>query len=180
MKHGGLPMKLSFLSPIRRVISPRRWMRMPLVLGAVIALVLGLGAGTAYAYFTSTGHGSGAASAGTASPVTVVQASGTVNSKLYPGASADLLVELNNPNSYSVNIVGVTAGTGTVTGTSGVSTCTNTEVTVPTQTGLSIAVAPGNGILVHIPNGVAMGTTPDSGCQGATFQVPVTITVQKG
>ena len=180
-------MKLSFLSPIRRAMSPRRWMRMPLVLGAVVALVLGLGGGTAFAYFTSSGHGSGVASTGTPQSVTVVQATGTVTNKLYPGdATGDLLVELDNPNSYPVNIVGISPGTGSVTVLGGSGTCTTTGVTVNTLTGLSgLAVAsdptpPNNPVSVVVPSAVSMSAASSNGCQGVTFQVPVTITVHKG
>jgi hypothetical protein len=172
-------MKRSLLARVRRALSPRRWVRKPLLFGAVVALVVGLGAGTAFAYFTGLGSGSGAASVGTVQSVTVLPATGTVTNLLYPGASGDLLVELDNPNSYPVTIVGIT-GNGTVTGSNGVGTCTTTGVTVPTQTGLSVTVASGSNVSVVIPDGVSMGTSSDSGCQGATFQVPVTITVEKG
>ena len=172
-------MKRSFLARVRRALSPRRWLRMPLVFGSVVALVVGLGAGTAFAFFTGVGSGSGTASVGTAQSVTVLAASGTVTNQLYPGVSGDLLVELDNPNSYSVDIISIT-GNGTVTGSGGVGTCTTTGVSVPTQTGLSIVVAPGSDVTVVIPNGVSMDATSDSGCQGATFKVPVTITVHKG
>jgi hypothetical protein len=176
---GGTPSR-SFFLRVRRALSPRRWRQAPLVFGAVLALVVGLGAGTAYAFFTGVGNGSGAASVGTTKSVTVDQiVSGSVTNKLYPGTSGDLKLELDNPNSYPVTIVGITSN-GTVTGSGGVGTCSTTGVTVPTQTGLSISVASGTGVFVVIPNGVFMGATSDSGCQGATFQVPVTITVEKG
>jgi hypothetical protein len=171
-------MKRSLLVRVRRAVSIRRWLRMPLVFGAVVALVVGLGAGTAFAYFTSSGSGSGTSSVGTVQSVTVIEASGSVTNKLYPGASGDLLVELDNPNSYSVNIVGIT-GNGTVTGSSGIGTCSTTGVSVLTNNSLSIVVASGSNVSVVIPNGVSMDAASDSGCQGATFQVPVTITVHK-
>lgn len=160
-------------------VSPRRWLRTPLIFGSVVALVVGLGAGTAYAFFTGVGTGSGTASVGNIQSVTVdLIASGTVTNKLYPGNSGDLKLKLDNPNSYPVTIVGIT-GNGTVTGSSGTGTCSTTGVTVPTSNALSIAVASGSGVFVVIPNGVSMDATSDSGCQGATFQIPVTITVHK-
>lgn len=172
-------MMRSFFTRVRRALSPRRWRQAPLVFGSVIALVLGLGAGTAYAYFTGVGTGSGTTSVGTVQSVTVdVIASGTVTNKLYPGTSGDLKLKLDNPNSYPVTIVGITSN-GTVTGSGGIGTCSTTGVTVPTNNALSITVASGTGVFVVIPNGVSMGATSDSGCQGATFQVPVTITVHK-
>jgi hypothetical protein len=111
--------------------------------------------------------------------VTVIEATGSAVNQLYPGASGDLLVKLNNPNSFPLTIVSV-SGNGTVTGAGGTGTCTTTGVTVPTQTGLNITVAAGNNVSVVVPNGVSMDLTSDSGCQGATFQIPITITVHKG
>lgn len=172
-------MMRSFFTRVRRAMTPRRWLRMPLVFGAVVALVVGLGAGTAFAFFTGVGTGSGTATVGTVLSVTVdVIASGTVTNKLYPGTSGDLKLKLDNPNSYPVTIVGIT-GNGTVTGSGGIGTCNTTGVTVTTNNALNITVASGSGVFVVIPSGVSMDATSDSGCQGATFQVPVTITVHK-
>jgi len=143
-----------------------------------VALVVGLGSGAAYAYWTSHGSGSGVASAGSTQSVTVVAASGTPSSLLIPGASADLLVELNNTNTYAVTITGISQN-GSVSAVGG-SGCTTTGVSVPTQTGLNISVASGTGVVVHVPNGASMSTASASGCQGASFQIPVTLTVHKG
>jgi hypothetical protein len=33
--------------------------------------------------------------------------------------------------------------------------------------------------VIHVPNGASMNTNSASGCQGATFQIPVTLTVQR-
>lgn len=152
--------------------------RRSLVVGTVLALVLGLGAGAAFAYFTSSGSGSGAASVGTVSPVEVVAASGSVANKLYPGTSGDLKVQLNNPNSYPVTIVGLAPGTGAVTVSGASGTCASTGVTINSLSGLNVTVGTGSGS-VTIPNAVSMANTSDSGCQGATFQVPIVITVHK-
>jgi hypothetical protein len=151
---------------------------MPLLLGAVVALVLGLGAGAAYGYFTSTGHGSGTASTGTAASVTVNEATGTVSTPLFPGSTGDMLVSLTNPNSYAVTITSITLN-GTITPDSGHPSCTTAGVTLQTLTGLSINVTSGTDHL-DISNAVAMGASSSNGCQSATFQVPVTITMQKG
>jgi hypothetical protein len=152
--------------------------RIPLLVGAVVALVVGLGAGSAFAYFARPMHDHGAAGAGMARSVTVMQSTGTVATTLYPGGSADLLVQIDNPNNFPVTIVSVT-GSGSVTSSGGIGNCTTTGVTVPAQKGLSIAVAPGSDVAVHIPDGVSMGPTSSSGCQGATFNVPVALTVQQ-
>jgi hypothetical protein len=151
-----------------------------LLVGAVAALMLGLTGGAAYAYFTSSGSGSGAASTGAAQPVTVVAASGSVTNKLYPGASGDLHVQLNNPNSYQVTIVSLAPGSGPTTADAGHSGCTTTGVSGATLSGLNISVASGNNVQVTIPNGATMDATSLSACQGATFSVPISIAVHKG
>lgn len=149
------------------------------VLVGIIALVIAMGGGAAYAYFTTGGHGSGVAAVGTAQTVHVMTAAGTPSSSLQPGRSADLTLTLNNPNSYTVTISSISQnGSVTVVHPSG--TCNTTGVSIPTQTGLSVAVNPGSSVTVHISNGASMTASSDSGCQGAAFQVPVLITVQEG
>lgn len=172
-------MKLSPFSSLRRAMSPRRWLRMPLVLGAVIALVLGLSGGAAYAYFTSSGSGSGVATTGTVQSVTVLGATGTVSAPLYPGdSSGDLLLKITNPNSFTLTLTTITLNSA-ATPDSGHSSCTTTGVSLNNETGLSISVPTGTNTL-DITSSVSMSAASSSGCQGATFQLPVTITVQKG
>jgi hypothetical protein len=75
-------------------------------------------------------------------------------------------------------IVGIAQnGTATPEGGSGC-TSSNDGVTVPTQSGLSMSLAPGTQVL-HFSGAAAMSTSSSSGCQGATFDVPVTLTVQQ-
>lgn len=146
----------------------------------VAVALTGALAGGVYAYWKTSGSGSGSASVGTAQSVTVqAVASGTPASALQPGGSAELLVQLSNPNSYTVMLVGIAENGTTVTPVGG-SGCTsaNAGVSVPTQTGLTIPVAAGTNV-VHIPSGAAMSSGSASGCQGASFQIPVTVTVQR-
>lgn len=157
----------------------RRGRRAPLLVVVLVALVAGLGTGAAWASFSSDGSAHTTVSVGTAQQVTLVAATGTPSSLLRPGHSADLTLTLDNPNSFAVTITAIAQdGTPTVVGGS---TCTaaNAAVTVPSQTGLSVVVAPGTGVVVHIPGGGFMGATSADGCQGATFHFPVTITVVK-
>jgi hypothetical protein len=145
----------------------------------LLAVVVGIGSGLAWAYFSSRGAGSGGATVGTAQAVTVLATTATPSTKLYPGTSADLVVEIKNPNSSAVTIVAV-AGNGAVTPT-GASGCTaaNAGVAVANQTGLSTTVASGTDVTVHLPAAVAMSTASASSCQGASFQIPVSLTVQR-
>lgn len=150
-----------------------------MIVGLITFLGVGLVGGTAYAYFTSTAHGSGAASVGHVSGLTLMAASGSASSNLSPGGAADLVVTLNNPNSFPVTIVGTAPNGNAVVHAAGIGVCTNTGVTAAALSGLNVSVGTGSSVTVHIANGAAMSTSSDSGCQGATFEVPVTLTVEK-
>lgn len=166
--------------------------RARVVFGAAIPLVVGLAAGAAWAFVDGgSGSGSGTASAGTIQQVTVVAASGSPISSLLPGGEADLRVTINNPNSFSLEIVGVSQnGPVTVVGGTGCTsdggswpgiTLGNSGVSVPTESGISgVTFGPGNGVTADIPAAAAMSNSSASGCQGASFEVPVKLTVQKG
>ena len=153
-------------------------MRRSRLLAALAAVVvLGLAGGGAFAYFTSSGNGHGSGTDGTATTVTVqAVASGSPSSTLVPGGTADLIVQLQNPNTVAVKITGV-AQNGSATPVGG-SNCTtsNDGVSVPGQTGLSISVAPGTQV-VHVAGAASMALSSASGCQGASFDIPVTLTV---
>ena len=149
--------------------------------GALVAAVLGLGSGWAYAYVNSTGSGAGVAAVAQDPPLTMVAATGTPDSLLFPGHSADLTMTLDNPNDFALQIISIAPDPARpVTATGGEGECTNTGVAVVAQTGLDVLVASGNGVVVHLPQAVSMGTNSESGCQGATFDVPVLISVRKG
>lgn len=154
--------------------------RFLIALAAAVALSGAL-AGGVLAYWRTSGSGSGAASVGTAQSVTIqAVATGSPSTKLTPGNAADLLVQLSNANSYTVTLVGISqSGSGSVTVVGGTGcTAANASVSVPTVTGLTIPV--GSGVqVVHIPGGASMDATSNTGCQGASFQIPVTVTVQR-
>jgi hypothetical protein len=139
---------------------------------------LGLGGGTALAVWHTTGSGSGGAAVGNNSPVTLEATSGTPSSKLIPGGTADLLIQISNPNAFAVTLTGVSTN-GAVTSTVPACDSGGNGVSVPTQTGLSITIPSGSNQLVHVPAGIAMSSASVSACQGATFRAPVTITVRQ-
>lgn len=154
-----------------------------LVVGA-LALAVGITAGGAYSYWTASGAGSGSGDVDVAQAVTVVAAAQGPSVALVPGGTADLVLRLENPNGYPVRITGISQRGTTVTpvGATGPGTaCTgvNTGVSVPTQTHLDVPVASGADVTVHIEGAVAMSTSSASGCQGATFQVPVDVVVER-
>ncbi|MDA8309394.1 MAG: hypothetical protein M0Z46_02055 [Actinomycetota bacterium] len=152
---------------------------------AVTTLFLGLFAGTAYAYFSATGSGTGEVSVGHLQAVVVEHATATVTTRLFPGGTGTLDLSLTNPNTFSVTLIGVT-GDGPVTVTGGGSACTSGSATTPgtsgvsvegsLATGLSDTLAPGSTSLTFA-NGALMATSSNTTCQGATFHIPVAVTV---
>ena len=152
-----------------------RWL---LLIIPACCLVVGLGSGAAYAYFTASGHGTGSASTGSMQTVTISATTATPTSKLQPGGTADVTLEVTNPNNFSVTLVSV-VGSGTITVDSGHPGCTTTGVTFTDQTGLNTPISAGTTATIDLPGAATMTTASSAGCQGATFSIPVTISVEK-
>ncbi len=150
------------------------------VAALAVVVILGVMGGAAFAYFSSSGHGHGSGTDGTANAVTVqAVATGTPSSTLVPGGTSDLIVQVQNPNSQTVKVTSIAQnGSATPVGGSGCTTA-NDGVSVPGETGLSISVAPGTQV-VHVAGAASMALSSSSGCQGASFDIPVTLTVQEG
>lgn len=151
--------------------------RLSIAIVSVLALLSGVGAGGAYAYWTTSGAGNGPGTVGTPANVTVGAATATPASDLLPGGTADLVVQLSNPNAYAVTIIGISQ-TAAVTAVGGSCTGATSGVSVTTRTGLSVAVGPGVQT-IHIAAAAAMTTSSASACQDASFQIPVSITVSR-
>jgi len=150
--------------------------------------VISLGAGAAFAYWTNQGTGSGAVTTtGASSTVHVIAVTGgnDPSTRLAPGQTSELVLELSNLNAYPVTISSITqngdvtpnGGTGPGAACSGGAGGT-TGVSVPSQA-VSVVVASGGQVVVRIPAGASMNTSSASGCQGATFQIPVIVAVQR-
>ncbi len=172
----------------RRRPSPRPALRFLALACAVTFTFVALG-GPAFGYFTAlSGSGTAQQSTGTLQGVAILAATtGSPSSSLLPGDSADLLLKVTNPNPTTVTIIAVSQGGGvSVQGGSGCTgdpawpgTLGNSGVSVASSTGLSIPVAGVATAEVHVAAGAAMGVTSYSGCQGASFQVPVTVVVSQ-
>jgi hypothetical protein len=149
------------------------------VLGAVALVAAG---GTAYAYWGTTGVGSGAASAGQLQTLTtqaLVQAA-PGQQPLSPGGTADAVVRVSNPNPYDIQLYSVSsAGAATADGSH--PQCVTTGVSFQDQNPLAQPVTiPANATqTVTLPGSVSMGLTSDAGCQGAHFNLPLTLEVRK-
>jgi hypothetical protein len=139
--------------------------------------VLALGAvGLVYAAWTTNGSGSGYAKAGSSQALTTVDVSASTTATLYPGATGDVVLKINNPNSYPVRVTDVT-GNGAITVDSGhAAGCVTTGVTFTNQTGKTIDIAANSQTQVTLTGAAKMSNASDNGCQGATFTIPVTLT----
>ena len=161
----------------------RPWRRISIVIGAIVALMLGLGASSAFAYFTTHGSDTGSARNGTMLTVTVATA-GTPSAPLLPGGTGDVVFSVTNPNSFPVSLVGVTLKTGgTITPDSGHSGCMSTDalpvVTLNVPPGdLPVSIAAHTTMPIDLADAASMDLNATSNCQGATFTIPITITAQ--
>ncbi|GIV00567.1 MAG: hypothetical protein KatS3mg014_2182 [Actinomycetota bacterium] len=143
--------------------------------GLFLSLSVGLlfAAGIAFAAWTATGTGSGYAKATTAQPLTTVDVSATTPATLYPGATGDVLLRINNPNPYPVVVNDVT-GNGAITASN--PSCNVASVTFTDQTGLSLNVPASSAATFTLSGAVQMSTAANDDCQGATFTIPVALT----
>jgi hypothetical protein len=144
------------------------------VIGAAITLLVLGAVGLVYAAWTTTGSGSGYAQAGTAQALTTVDVSASTTATLYPGVNGDVLLRINNPNSYPVTVTTVTAN-GAITGIGGIAACTTTGVTFTTQSGQTLNVPASSAATFTLTGAAHMSNASDNGCQGATFTIPVSL-----
>jgi len=148
-------------------------------IGAGITLIVLCVAGLVYAAWTATGGGSGYAKATSAQALTTVDVSASTTATLYPGADGNVLIKINNPNPYPVQVTDVT-GNGAITADSGHSTCGSdaghpTGVTFSNQTGQTINVPASGSNQTTLTNAAHMSSASDDSCQGATFTIPVSL-----
>ena len=153
-----------------------------LTVALVVILALAAG-GAAYAGFSGTGLGTGSASTGSMQAVTITALTGgdQPSTSLVPGGSADVVVRVVNPNESPVQVFSVTADGG-VTADPAHSGCTSPAVTFTAPAApISPAVTvPGSSsVSFHLPGAASMGLSSQSACQGATFEIPVTLTARQ-
>ena len=148
----------------------------PVLAGSVLALLAG---GAAVAYYKSNVATSGTGSAATAATQAVtLNTTAAVSTGVYPGGpGADITISVTNPyaRAIAVNAIAIN-GTITIAGASG--TCTTTGLAIAAPTQLPVSVPASTTLSVTLTSVVKMGLTADSGCQGATFTIPLQVTGQ--
>jgi hypothetical protein len=178
----------------RRQVAGRRVSRV--VLAMAVAVAACLSAGAAYAYFTTTGSGNGTAQAASVTNLTItaVTTSSPTN-KLYPGASGDVLLNIQNQNSFNVTVTAITlpASTTYAAGYSDPSLasqyllagCTSDAGLHPSFVAWSFASTSGahtlhtaltvganSTLTVTMTADASMGISSPTGCEGAYFLMP--------
>lgn len=153
------------------------WKRLVVVIVAIMGLV-GAAGGVAYAYWTSHGSGSGSGTTGTMTiNVTGLVGDDTNQTTLIPGGTGDVILRVTNPNSFPVHVTSITSN-GSATASP---VCTPTGVTfnAPSDyTPAQFTLSPGSS-LIRLGGASSMSTASASGCQGSTFSMPLSVTVQK-
>lgn len=170
------------LAPRPRRRRAGRWLQFCLSLG--LSSLLTLAATMAHAYWAA-GSGSGSAAVGTATmqPVLISALTGgdVPSSTLVPGGSADVILRVTNPNPVAVQVFSVQPN-GAIYPDAAFPACTTTGVTFdPPASPLSptVTVGPSSSLLIHLDGAASMDYTSSSGCQGALFHIPVTMTARQ-
>jgi hypothetical protein len=157
---------------------PRRRHRLLVVgAGALSTLLL---TGTASAYWHSTGAGTGSASSAAGLASLTTTATVATGAALAPGGSAaPLTLTIDNPGSLAVTVTTLALDASRSIGVTGAKgTCTNPPLSVTTPAGWTGLTVPAGGTTgaTTIAGAVSLGVAASSGCQGATFTIPVTLT----
>lgn len=147
-----------------------------LILAGVVVVGLVAG-GVAFAAWSSSPTGSGRAQARTAVELTVTAVTGAAD--LFPGTTGgDVHFTLTNPNPYPVVFTSMApAGPITNSVAGDATACPPTHVTLAGATGLSLTVAADStSPTLTIPDVVSMALAAPDGCQGKSFEIPMTLT----
>ena len=153
--------------------------RLLTLVGSIAMLIVG---SIVFAAWLVPGTGSGYAKAKQAQALTTDDVGATTTDQLYPGATGDVKVKVNNPNAFPVTVTAVDAN-GAVS--SDKAACTDVGGDVSKKTGVTFTnqtlsannVVPANGSLtLTLNNAVSMSNQSVNACQGAVFTTPVTFT----
>lgn len=139
-----------------------------------ILVSLMIAGSVAFAAWTATGTGEGYAKATTAQALTTVDVSASTTATLYPGATGDVLIRIDNPNPYAVRVTDV-AGSGAITSDAGAGCNASTGVTYTDQSGLTLNVPAGSAATFTLTGAASMSNASANSCQGAVFTIPVTL-----
>ena len=147
-----------------------------IAVGMLFAVIAVTGS-IAVAAWLSGGTGSGFAKATTAQALATVDVSATTPATLYPGATGDVSLDIDNPNPYPVRVTTV-SGNGTITSDAGGACDASTGVVFTDQTGLTLDVPANSDVSFTLTGAVSMTNASHNSCQGAVFTIPVSLSGQ--
>ena len=161
------------------------------VIGVSVAILLV--AGVAFAAWTASGSGSGSAQAITAQDLGT-DAATPQSAQLYPGGTGDLEITITNPNPYPVRVTSVQFDSSSFVTSNQGAACTDDPTNDPAHvTGVTFDGYTADGVTnqyLDVPAAsgatdgsatftltgtVSIDNTSDNGCQGAVFDIPVTL-----
>ena len=151
----------------------------------ILALLTGLLATPALAYFTAGGTGAGTAATNTMQPLLILPPTGSSTTPLQPGSVGDLILTVTNPNPYAVTLVrfsqggpvSAIGGTGCTSDPGWPTTLGNSGVSIPATITLNLSLPGRSTQVLNLPGAASMNVTSAAGCQGASFNIPVTVEV---
>jgi hypothetical protein len=146
-----------------------RFTRKKKIAAVVVFALVVVSAAVAAWFVSSLGSGSGTFGALTSPAVNAHNGSfNAVSDRLYPGTTGSLGFEITNDNPTALLLTTVSAN-GAITGP-----CAASVTFIP-QSGLTIPVAQGV-TLVKVPGALSASSSTDTGCQGTSVVVPVSVT----
>jgi hypothetical protein len=151
----------------------KRW-----VIGtATLTAAVLVGGGVALAAWSVSGSGTGSGAATIAQSLTLTASTPTgANASLYPGGPPGAVdFTVTNPNPFAVTITGVTWGTPTSGSTS---LCSSSNISLdagaPTTVSISVPANATGGTVYSIAGVLDLAHGAGNGCQGVSFNVPMT------
>lgn len=135
-------------------------------------------ASIAFAVWTVNGSGTGGAAAAVAQGLTITAVTPTgAAANLYPGGPAGTVYfQVSNPNPFAVTITGIAWGTPL---SGNPTACANSNISLdaaaPTTVSMSIP-AGASSVAFSVPGVLDLLHTAPNGCQGQSFDVPMTVT----
>lgn len=129
------------------------------------------------AVWTVSGSGSGSGAATVAQSLTITAFTPTgAAANLYPGGPAGSVdFDVANPNPFAVTITGITWGTPT---SGNPSACANTNISLDAAAPSTVSISvPANSTstLVVVPGVLDLAHSAPNGCEGQSFNIPVTV-----
>lgn len=152
----------------------RRRKALAAVAAAATASTMAFGAA---AYWRAQGAGTVAGQVGTLAGATA-SASGAAGA-LVPGGSADLTVSVANPNAFSVTVDAIATDPGGTMTSSSPSCDAAALLTVTVGSVAATTLAAGTSTDVVLAGAVALDASAPQACQGATFSIPLIVTVRR-